>query len=111
MAFLTFGGRDWDVVSVSGAPTPTGGRVARMFNDTLRSSVRRIVEPLTFILYEMPQADYDALLAAAGNGAPIAVGGDVMGGVVDASVRVTGTEYVRDGVGYLIRPTVEITPE
>lgn len=111
MAFLTFGGRDWDVVAedAGGELEDVAGRVVRVFSGAVRSSVRTTRATRRFTLYDMTEADFTTLQTAVGNGAPIAITGDAFAG--NASVRIRDFEYVKDGLTHLVRPTIEVMAE
>lgn len=115
MAFLLIDGVEYEAISDgSGASAEVqyvGGKIARMFDRTIRSSVKETKDVLTFLLFDMNRAALEALIALTDLGRPVPIGGDAVASSFVGSVRVVEYGYVRDGVGHLYRPTVEITQQ
>ena len=103
MAFLTLAGITIDV-STDGASQLEGdvvGEKARMFDGTLRSTVRATKRAWRITSPVLTQVQESAIRTAIANHATVTLSGDIVGGA-NVSVKVTPTEsaFVPDGLSF-----------
>jgi hypothetical protein len=108
MPFVVIDGTPYDVVTARRRESRKQGGYTTTFNNTERSSVSGEKLEITFDLYEMSLAAYNGLVADTLLGS-VPVSGDALGVTITANVKVKEAEYVRDGVGFLMRTSVDVS--